>query len=176
MEVRHVGHYDDVKKYDTEALRRHFLVEDLFVAGNLKMVYSHIDRIIVAGAVPVGQPIVLEGSKELGCEYFLERREAGILNIGGAGIVTVDGVKYELGSRDGMYIGMGAKEILLESVDAGNPAKFYINSGTAHKTYPTLKITLDMANKVNLGSDFSQLVHSFRCGNEKLCFYMGDGW
>lgn len=175
MEVRHASHYDDVKRYDTEQLRHHFLIEDLFIEGNLKIVYSHIDRIIVAGAVPVGYPIFLEGSKELGCEYFLERREAGILNIGGTGIVTVDGVKYELESREGIYIGMGAKEVFFESIDAWNPAKFYINSAVAHKSYPTLKITLNMANQVKLGSDLDcnkrtihQYIHSAVCQSCQL--------
>ncbi|WP_058485776.1 5-dehydro-4-deoxy-D-glucuronate isomerase [Defluviitalea phaphyphila] len=180
MDIRHASHYEDVKRYDTETLRKHFLIEDLFVPGELKMVYSHIDRIIIAAAVPTNSPIVLEGdSKELGSEYFLERRELGIINIGGAGIVTVDGEKYELNYRDGMYIGMGTKEVILESVDASNPAKFYMNSATAHKTYPTVKIDLEKANKVEAGSDeecnkrtINQYIHPAVCKSCQLVMGM----
>jgi len=180
MDIRHASHYEDVKHYDTATLRRHFLIEDLFVPGELKMVYSHIDRIIVAAAVPTHAPIVLEGdSKELGSDYFLERRELGIINIGGAGVVTLDGQKYELNSRDGLYVGMGTKEVIFESVDPSNPAKFYMNSGTAHTTYPTVKIDLEKANKVKAGSDeecnkrtINQYIHPAVCKSCQLVMGM----
>lgn len=180
MDIRHASHFEDAKKYDTTDLRRHFLIEDLFVPGELKMVYSHIDRIIVAAAVPTNAPIALEGdSKELGSDYFLERREMGVINIGGAGVVTLDGQKYELNSRDGLYVGMGTKEVIFESVDASKPAKFYINSGTAHKTYPTVKIDLEKANKVKAGSDeecnkrtINQYVHPAVCESCQLVMGM----
>jgi 4-deoxy-L-threo-5-hexosulose-uronate ketol-isomerase len=179
MDIRHSSHYEDVKKYDTAALRRHFLIEDLFVKGELKMVYSHIDRIIIAAAVPAEKPLYLEASKELGCNYFLERREMGVINIGGPGIVTLDGEKYELNSRDGIYVGMGVKEISFESLDAAKPAKFYINSGTAHRSYPTVKINLDKANKVKAGSNeecnkrtINQYVHPAVCESCQLVMGM----
>ena len=179
METRYSSHYEDAKKYDTAELRRHFLIENLFVAGEVKMVYSHIDRIIVAGAMPTNKPLILEGGKALGSTYFLERRELGVINIGGAGIVTLDGEKYGLGSRDGLYVGMGAKEVSFESVDASKPAKFYLNSATAHKTYPTVKITLEKANKVKAGSDeecnkrvINQYVHPAVCKSCQLVMGM----
>lgn len=188
MDVRYSSHYEDVKKYDTEDLRRHFLIEDLFVKGEMKMVYSHIDRIIIAGVVPTATAISLEASKELGCEYFLERREMGIINIGGAGVVTIDGEKHQLASRDGLYVGMGVKEVSFESLDPSKPAKFYINSGTAHKAYPTVKIDLEKANKVKAGSDeecnkrtINQYIHPAVCESCQLVMGMtilesGSNW
>jgi 4-deoxy-L-threo-5-hexosulose-uronate ketol-isomerase len=179
MDIRYSSHYEDAKKYDTSDLRRHFLIEELFVPGEIKMTYSHIDRIIVAGITPSGKPLCLEGSKELGCTYFLERREMGVINIGGAGIITLDGERYELNNSDGLYVGMGVKEVSFESVDASKPAKFYMNSGTAHKTYPTVKIGLDKANKVKAGSDaecnkrtINQYVHPAVCESCQLVMGM----
>ena len=179
MEIRYSSHNEDAKKYDTTELRKHFLIEDLFVPGEIKMVYSHIDRIIVAGIVPTDKALSLEGSKALGCDYFLQRRELGVINIGGAGIVTLDGKKYDLGSRDGLYVGQGIKEITFESVDAKIPAKFYVNSATAHKSYPTVKISLEQANKVKAGSDeecnkrvINQYVHPSVCKSCQLVMGM----
>lgn len=179
MDVRYASHHEDVKKYDTSDLRRHFLIEELFTAGELKMVYSHIDRIIIAAAVPTDKPLFLEGGKELGSNYFLERREMGVINIGGPGVVTLNGEKYELDSRDGLYVGMGVKEVCFESLDAANPAKFYINSGTAHISYPTVKINLDKANKVKAGSDeecnkrtINQYIHPAVCKSCQLVMGM----
>ena len=179
METRYSSHYEDAKSYDTTDLRRHFLIEDLFVGGEIKMVYSHIDRIIVAGVVPTDKALILEGSKALGCTYFLERRELGVINIGEAGIVTLDGEKYELGARDGLYVGKGIKEVKFESLDATKPAKFYLNSATAHKTYPTVKISLEKANKVKAGTDeecnkrvINQYVHPAVCKSCQLVMGM----
>lgn len=179
MEIRYSSHYEDVKKYDTTELRKHFLIEDLFVKGEIKMVYSHIDRIIVAGIVPTDKPLKLEGGKALGSDYFLERRELGIINIGGAGVVTLDGEKYELDSRDGLYVGLGVKEVSFESKNPEKPAKFYINSATAHKKYPTVKINLEKANKVKAGSDeecnkrtINQYVHPAVCESCQLVMGM----
>lgn len=179
MEVRYASHYEDVKHYDTTELRKHFLIENLFTPGKLYMVYSHVDRIIVAGAVPTDKPLYLEASKELGSNYFLERREMGIINIGGTGIVNLDGEKYELNNSDGLYVGMGIKEVSFESLDANNPAKFYINSATAHKSYPTVKIGLSEANKVKAGTDeecnkrtINQYVHPAVCQSCQLVMGM----
>ena len=179
METRYSSHYEDAKSYDTTDLRRHFLIEDLFVGGEIKMVYSHIDRIIVAGVVPTDKALFLEGSKALGCTYFLERRELGVINIGEAGLVTLDGEKYELGARDGLYVGKGTKEVKFESLDATKPAKFYLNSATAHKTYPTVKISLEKANKVKAGTDeecnkrvINQYVHPAVCKSCQLVMGM----
>ena len=152
MEVRYSVHPKDAKGYDTQRLREEFLIQDLFVPGKLKMVYSHVDRMIIGAVCPAEQPIYLEAGKELRSEYFLERREMGIINIGSKGIVTVDGVEYELDSRDGLYIGMGARDITFSSKDSSSPAKFYFNSTPAHKSYPTEKIEIDKAQPNHLGS------------------------
>ena len=140
MEVRPGANPADVKNYDTDRLRHDFLVQDLFVADEIKTVYSQIDRIIVGAATPAAKTLTLEAGAELRAAYFLERREMGIINIGGNGTVTVDGKDYKFKHKDGMYIGMGAKEIKFASDDAANPAKFYFNSAPAHKTYPTVFI------------------------------------
>lgn len=127
--------------YTTERLREEFLIDDLFHTGEIKLVYSHIDRIITGSAVPV-EPIALTAGEELRAEYFCQRRELGVINIGPAGSITVDGRRYEVGFKEGMYIGMGAKEITFESDDPKNPARFYLNSAPAHRTYPTKLIKL----------------------------------
>ena len=152
MEVRYAANPKDVKLYDTRRLRDEFLIEDLFPSDAVKMVYSHIDRIIVGGVVPATKPIALEAGSEIRAEYFLERRELGVINIGGKGTVTVDGTAYELDNRDGLYVGMGAKEIIFASADAKSPAKFYFNSAPAHAAYPTVKVGLAKARRVELGS------------------------
>ena len=140
MEVRPGANPADVKNYDTDRLRHDFLIQNLFVADEIKTIYSQIDRIIVGAATPVNKELVLEAGAELRAKYFLERREMGIINIGGNGTVTVDGKEYNFKYKDGMYIGMGAKDISFKSEDPKNPAKFYLNSAPAHKTYPTVFI------------------------------------
>ena len=134
MEVRPGANPVDVKTYDTARLRHDFLVQDLFNANEIKTIYSQIDRIIIGAAMPTDKVLTLEAGAELRAKYFLERREMGIINIGGKGTVTVDGKAYEFKYRDGMYVGMGAKEITFASADASDPAKFYFNSAPAHKT------------------------------------------
>lgn len=151
MEVRQAANPYDVKLYTTERLRNDFLIQGLFKPGEIKLVYSQIDRIITGGACPI-KPITLEAGSELRAKYFLERREMGIINIGPKGTVTVDGVKYELDTKEGLYIGMGSKEIIFSSKDDKNPAKFYFNSAPAHKTYPTVLIKPENCVRVELGS------------------------
>lgn len=154
MELRTASSPKDVKNYDTKRLREEFLISDLFAADEIKTVYSHIDRIIVGSAVPATKPLVLTAGDEIRAEYFLQRREMGVINIGGKGKITIDGTVYELGYKDGIYIGMGAKDISFESESPDAPAKFYFNSTPAHKTYPTVLITPDTIkpeNKVELG-------------------------
>lgn len=162
MELRTAASPRDVKHYTTERLREEFLIQNLFVPGEIKLVYSHIDRIITGAATPVA-PLALTAGDELRAEYFLQRREMGVINIGGAGTITVDGRRYKVGFKEGMYIGMGAKDISFDSADGQNPAKFYINSAPAHKSYPTVLIKPDgkaedgvvivkEQNKVELGS------------------------
>lgn len=151
MELRTASSPKDVKHYTTDRLREEFLIQDLFKVDELKTIYSHIDRIIVGSAVPTKE-MKLTAGDEIRAEYFLQRREMGIINIGGKGTVTVDGTVYELDYKDGMYIGMGSKDILFNSADSSNPAKFYFNSAPAHTTYPTVLIKPEDCVSVELGS------------------------
>ena len=151
LDVRYANHPEDSKHYTTEELRKHYLIEKVFIEDEVNLVYSHVDRVIAGGITPVKKALKLEGCKELGSEYFLERRELGVINIGGDGKVVIDEVEYEVKSREGLYVGMGSKELVFTSADEKNPAKFYINSSPAHKTYPTVMINLEKANKVHLG-------------------------
>ena len=152
MEVRQASNAKDVKFYTTERLREEFHIANLFTKDNVRMVYSHIDRIITAGLMPVRQTLTLQAGKELAAEYFLQRREMGCINIGGKGVITVDGKEYVMNPRDGIYIGMGNKEITFKSFDENTPAKFYVSSCPAHTTYPTVKIDITKAKKVPCGS------------------------
>ncbi len=124
-----------------EGLRNEFLVEKVFVDDEYTMVYSHIDRIIVGGIKPVKKTVSVGGEvgKQLGVSYFLERRELGVINIGGPGTITVDGQCFEIGHRDALYVGKGAKEVVFASIDSAKPAKFYYNCAPAHMTFPTKK-------------------------------------
>ena len=142
MEVRTAASPKDVKHYTTDRLREEFLIQDLFIPGEIKLVYSHIDRIITGAAVPV-EPLTLTAGAELRANYFLERREMGIINVGGKGTVTVDGKVYPLDYKDGMYIGKGAEDIVFASIDGAEPAKFYLNSAPAHTSYPTVAIKME---------------------------------
>lgn len=147
FDVRYSNHPDDSKNYDTKTLREKYLIEKIFEADDILLTYSHQDRIIAGGAMPVNEKLSLGTFKELATDYFLERREMGVINIGGAGTVTLDGKVYHLGHKEGLYIGMGTKEITFASDDKKEPAKFYINSCPAHKTYPTVKITKPVEGK-----------------------------
>ena len=151
LETRYSNHPEDVKHYTTEELREHFLIESVFEADVVNLTYSHNDRIIAGGIMPVKETLTLTGGKDLGADTFFERREGGIINIGAKGIVVLDGEEFELNNQDGLYIGKGVKEIFFKSVDAKNPAKFYFNSAPAHHVYPHKLITLADANKLHLG-------------------------
>ena len=152
MEVRDASNAKDVRYYTTDRLREEFHIGSLFTKDNIRMVYSHTDRIIVIGMMPVFHELKLEAGKELAADYFLQRRELGCINIGGAGVITVDGTVYEMNPRDGIYVGKGNKDISFKSVDPANPAKFYVTSCPAHTTYPTVKIDITKARKVPCGS------------------------
>ena len=151
-QIRYASHPDDVKKYDTQLLRKHFLVSGLFVPDEINLVYSEYDRFIVGGAFPVNETLELEPVDPLKADYFLERRELGIINVGGKAKITVDGEKYVLGYKDALYVGRGAKTVLFESEDKENGAKLYFNSANAHTSYPTKIVTLKDAVSVELGS------------------------
>ena len=151
-EERYNYHPDDFKNYDTERIRKEFLVEKVMEPGNIRFVYSAIERYIVGGAVPLGESLKLEPIEPLKAAYFCERREVGIINVAGTGSVTVDGVEFKMNFKDALYIGKGSKEVIFKSDDVANPAHFYINSAPAHKEYPVKHVTLDQANKLHLGS------------------------
>ena len=152
MEVREYVNSEYAKLLDTEGLRSRFLVTGIFVPGETTMTYSHVDRMILGGVTPADKPLTLAATKALGTERFLDRREMGIINIGGPGAITVDGSRYAVGSRDGFYISMGAKTVAFESDDPAAPAKFYFNSAPAHRACRTRLVTLDQAKHVELGT------------------------
>jgi 4-deoxy-L-threo-5-hexosulose-uronate ketol-isomerase len=140
-----------VKHYDTKQLRDEFLIDNLMQEGKITFTYSHYDRYITGSAVPL-TPLKLETIDILKMPNFLDRREMGIINVGGKGFVVVEGTSYELGFKDALYIGSGNVEVIFKSEDAKNPAKFYINSAPAHVNYPTKKVSLVEANKLQLGT------------------------
>lgn len=140
MEIRYSTSPQDVKRYTTKELRKEFLVENLFEADKVNMVYSHIDRMITGAAVPVSDTLEISSGEELHAEYFMERREMGVINIGGDGVVRIDGTEYRVAHREGMYIGMGTKSVKFSSCHSEDPAKFYINSTPAHRICPTVLI------------------------------------
>ena len=163
MELRTAVSPKDVKHYTTDRLREESLIQNLFTPDEIKLIYSHIDRIITGAATPVNEVLKLTAGDELRAEYFLQRREMGVINIGGDGIITIDGREYEVAHKQGMYIGKGAKDITFASKNPEQPAKFYLNSAPAHKTYPTVLIKPEGTpeegvvivkdeNKVELGS------------------------
>jgi len=153
MDVRQSIHSDHARQLDTDALRREFLIETIFTADNYTLTYSHIDRIIIGGVMPVNNPVTIgdEIGKQLGVSYFLERRELGMINIGGPGLVEVDGKSWEIGHEEALYIGKGARNLLFRSLNPAQPAKFYYNSAPAHATFPDKKITLQEAATATLG-------------------------
>ena len=136
-------HPDDVRHYDTERLRRAFLMEKVMAPDEINLTYTLYDRLIYGGVMPVNEVLVLETFDELKAEHFLDRRELGVINIGGPGIVTVDGMEYPMNFKEALYVGCGKKEVTFKSDDSANPAKFYINSTPAYKEYVTQLITTD---------------------------------
>ncbi|WP_185154566.1 5-dehydro-4-deoxy-D-glucuronate isomerase [Flavilitoribacter nigricans] len=152
MEIRYAAHPQDVKSYDTARLRAEFHSGNLMVSGEINLVYTHYDRFIYGGVFPVWEPLSLPNYDALKADYFLERRELGIINVGWKGKVTVDGEEFELQNLDVLYIGKGKKEITFESIDPNSPAKFYLNSSPAHQSFPTVKATKEDANIVDLGT------------------------
>ncbi|WP_348823044.1 5-dehydro-4-deoxy-D-glucuronate isomerase [Flavobacterium aestuarii] len=148
---RYASNPEAVKHYDTKQLRDEFLIDNLMQEDEIVLTYSHYDRYIAGSAVPV-KDLILETIDPLKAGYFLERREMGIINVGGNGSVVVEGTVYELGFKDALYIGSGNKEVIFKSADSKNPAKFYINSAPAHTSYPTKKVSLAEAKKLELGT------------------------
>ncbi len=151
-ELRYASHPQDAKHYDTARLRKEHLIDTLFSSDEVNMVYSMYDRLVVGGAMPVSKKLRLETIEPLKAEFFLSRREFGCFNVGGAGKITVDGQIFELAYKEALYLGAGNREVVFESMDSANPAKFYFNSATAHTTYPDRKITKADALVMELGS------------------------
>jgi 4-deoxy-L-threo-5-hexosulose-uronate ketol-isomerase len=150
MDIRQPANPKDFESYTTERMRKEFLVQNLFLPGSVNLTYSYIDRMIIGGICP-NKPLTLEGGKELGTAFFLERRELGVINVGPAGSVQVDGQTYELAMNDGLYVGQGTKNVVFSSNNPTEPARFYLLSGPAHKNYPTQKITMDEAESSRIG-------------------------
>ena len=151
-ELRYAAHPKDAKNYDTARLREDFLIQNLFVDNEVNMVYSMYDRLVVGGAKPVGEELVLEAIDPLKAAHFLSRRELGIFNVGGAGRVKVDGKVFDLDFKEALYLGSGDRTVTFESVDAAKPAKFYFNSAPAHCNYPDKKVTKADAVVAEMGS------------------------
>lgn len=143
METRYGSSPEMIRHFSTTQLRDEFLVEELFVSGKVCLTYTHNDRMIFGGVTPTESELEIKLSKELGVSYFLERRELGVINIGGPGYIVIDGVSEPMKKQDGYYIGKETKEVIFKSEDASNPAKFYCVSVPAHKKYPNVKISID---------------------------------
>ncbi|WP_231424665.1 5-dehydro-4-deoxy-D-glucuronate isomerase [Pedobacter sp. Leaf250] len=152
FESRYAQSPKEVKQMDTASLRENFLIENVFEANQVNLTLSHFDRYIVGGAMPVNEKLALPNPDDLKATYFLERRELGMINVGGKAIITADGEKYELDYKEALYIGKGTKEVTFESADATQPAKLYLNSAPAHHAYPTKKVSKAEAEIVELGT------------------------
>jgi 4-deoxy-L-threo-5-hexosulose-uronate ketol-isomerase len=150
MNPRFAIHPDHFKTLDTKQIRESFLIPDLFQKDLITYTYSHYDRMIIGGVQPISKSIKLEPTPELKADFFLQRREIGIINVGDAGTVTVDGVPFILNKKDALYIGKDVTEVIFEKASKGAP-QFYFNSAPAHKTYPTKKVTIDEAETVEMG-------------------------
>ncbi|MCK9159273.1 MAG: 5-dehydro-4-deoxy-D-glucuronate isomerase [Bacteroidaceae bacterium] len=151
-EIRYAAHPDDAKGYDTKRIRQDFLIEKVFLANEVNMVYSMYDRMLVGGAMPVGEKLKLEAIDPLKAPYFLSRREIGIFNVGGSGVVKVGNNSFKLNYKEALYLGSGDREVTFESIDPVHPAKFYFNSVTAHRNYPDKKVTKADAVVAEMGT------------------------
>jgi 4-deoxy-L-threo-5-hexosulose-uronate ketol-isomerase len=150
MNPRFAIHPDHFKTLDTKQIRESFLIPDLFQKDLITYTYSHYDRMIIGGVQPISKAIKLEPTPELKADFFLQRREMGIINVGDTGTISVDGVQFILNKKDALYIGKDVTEVIFEKASKGTP-QFYFNSAPAHKVYPTKKVTLDEAETVEMG-------------------------
>jgi 4-deoxy-L-threo-5-hexosulose-uronate ketol-isomerase len=152
MEMRYPSQPEAVKRFTTEELRKEFMIENLFADDEINLVYSHIDRVIIGGAKPVSQAVTLPvDTKDLGVDYFLQRRELGIVNVGGEGEITADGQSHSMNKLDALYLGKGTQYVELCSNDPGEPAYFYLVSSPAHAEHPSAKMSNSEAEPVHLG-------------------------
>jgi len=152
IDLRYAVHPEDFRKYDTLKLRKEFLIENIFIPNEISLVYSMYDRYMVGGAMPVDKALKLDTADDLKADYFLERREMGMINIGGEAVIEADGIIYSIGFREALYLGKGTKDVVFRSADVLRPAKLYINSAPAHHKYPSKKVTVKDAVVVTLGS------------------------
>ena len=156
MDIRYSANPNDVKRYTTEELRREFHISGLYQPDRVQAIYSHVDRMVTLGVMPVNETVPIDKGIDVwanfGTRFFLERREAGLFNLGGPGVVACDGTEYKMGYKDCLYIAMGTKQVTFKSEDSSNPARFYVVSAPAHCAYETRLITLGEAAKKPLGS------------------------
>lgn len=152
MNIRFAISATEAKQFDTAQLRENFLITSLMQNDKIQLEYTHYDRMIIGGAKPVKQSILLPNHPELKADFFLERRELGIINVGGEGTVSADGQVFHLSKMDGVYIGRGTKEVSFNSNDENFPAVYYLLSSPAHKEYPAAKLSKEQASPVELGA------------------------
>ena len=157
MDIRYSASPNDVKRYTTEELRAEFLITDLYVPDTVKATYSHVDRVVILGIMPVKEEVPIDKGIDIwhnfGTDYFLERREAGVFNIGGKGYIVADGVRYDMGYEDCLYITKGVKEVYFGSIDGADPARFYLASYPAHKACKTTFLSFEKANHRPTGDE-----------------------
>lgn len=175
METRYTHSPEDIRHYSTEQLRKEFLVETVFVPGEVTLTYTHNDRMIFGGVVPTDKQLSIELSTELGVSYFLERRELGVINIGGPGTIVIEGKEDKMKKLDAYYIGKETKDIFFQSDDPTNPAKFYVVSVPAHHKYPNVKISIDHITPMEAGDPATinkrkihQYIHPNNCESCQL--------
>lgn len=181
LDIRYNNHPLDSKHYDTKTLRERYLINTIFEADTIRFTYVHHDRLIAGGIMPVEKAVELPVTKDLGTDFFLERRELGLINVGGPGTITLDGQTYPMAEKDGLYVGAGIKKVVFESTDPNHPAKFYINSAPAHHAYPVAHIPFTSANPRHLGTmahanerTIYQYVHPAVCKSCQLSMGMTE--
>jgi 4-deoxy-L-threo-5-hexosulose-uronate ketol-isomerase len=152
IELRYAVHPADFKEYDTKKLRKEFLIENIFLPDEILLVYSMYDRYMVGGAMPVNKDLKLETAEELKSAYFLERREMGIINVGGKAEIEAEGTVYDIGFKEALYLGKESRDVVFRSVNNSKPAKLYINSAPAHHKYASRKVTIKDGEVVTVGS------------------------
>lgn len=179
LTMRYAEHPDDVRNYNTQTMREHFLFEKVFVQDEISLCYTHSDRMVFGGAFPVEKKLRLEGGKNFGSDVFLDRRELGVICIAGQGTVGADGTVYTMKKGDGLYIGKGVKDIVFSSAEKSSPAKFYLASAPAHTAYPAVFIPIEKANPRKLGDPAAvnvrtiyQYVHPAVCQSCQLVMGM----
>ncbi len=175
IEVRQVSHPDAIRGFGTEELRRHFLIESIFETDEIVLTYSHIDRLIIGGAVPATKPLTLSAPTPVGQEFFLAQRELGVINIGGKGRISLDGIPHDVDKRECLYIGKGVVNVVFESADMSDAAKFYLLSTPAHAVHPSVLIKPERANQLKVGDQLTankrtifQYIHPDVCDSCQL--------